>query len=251
MQCSDVLTQTVVPSERMLYGLVLTKLKVGAGKGYFSSYFMEKKRCPRCKQEKLLKTEFNASGKYCLVCHAEKGREWRKANPAKNRKCQRDYLKTKLGDTAFREKFQEKEKRRKRKYWKKNGPRLLLRPDYQIRQERFFSERTARRLARRDAGREFILDFLTTHPCSDCGESRVLVLEFDHVRGVKTANVSELVDRGATLEVIKAEVEKCDVRCCNCHALKTATQFQTWKLKWIDKKSDSSKVVRTTGLAPA
>ena len=39
--------------------------------------------------------------------------------------------------------------------------------------------------ARRDEARKYILDYLSTHPCVDCGESDIRVLEFDHVRGRK------------------------------------------------------------------
>jgi hypothetical protein len=70
----------------------------------------------------------------------------------------------------------------------------------------------------------FIFDYLKTHPCIDCGESDPVVLEFDHRSDVeKHHNVSEM--HTLSLEKIKEEIAKCDVRCANCHRRKTAIQF--------------------------
>jgi L-lysine 2,3-aminomutase len=56
----------------------------------------------------------------------------------------------------------------------------------------------------------------------DCGEADPVVLEFDHVTGVKEAAVAELVQRAVSLARLIAEVEKCEVRCANCHRRRTA-----------------------------
>jgi protein-arginine kinase activator protein McsA len=69
---------------------------------------------------------------------------------------------------------------------------------------------------------EYIWNYLRTHPCVDCGESDPVVLEFDHVRGKKIATVSSMIRSGFPLERIKQEIEKCEVRCSNCHRRKTA-----------------------------
>ena len=66
----------------------------------------------------------------------------------------------------------------------------------------------------------WLLEYFSTHPCVDCGESDILVLEFDH-RSDKLGNVSDLRKNG-NIASVKSEVEKCDVRCCNCHRRKTA-----------------------------
>lgn len=76
------------------------------------------------------------------------------------------------------------------------------------------SEAAEKQAARRAAGRKFLLDFLSIHPCRDCGEDDPVVLEFDHVRG-KTANIGDLVTY--SLERIRKEIELCEVRCANCH----------------------------------
>src|SRR5256885_10847461 len=65
-----------------------------------------------------------------------------------------------------------------------------------------------------------IIDYLREHPCVDCGERDIVVLEFDHI-GDKIADVSVYAGSGRTWERVKAEIEKCEVRCANCHRRKT------------------------------
>ena len=73
--------------------------------------------------------------------------------------------------------------------------------------------------------RRRVAEYLRSHPCVDCGESDPIVLEFDHRDGVvKKAKVSLLLNSNGWA-TIKAEIEKCDVRCANCHRRRTARQF--------------------------
>jgi hypothetical protein len=78
--------------------------------------------------------------------------------------------------------------------------------------------------------RQWIRDYLTSHPCVDCGETDYLVLEFDHVRGRKKASVCDLIVRhGCGLKTLVAEIKKCEVRCANCHRRATAKKFGWYK----------------------
>jgi hypothetical protein len=70
----------------------------------------------------------------------------------------------------------------------------------------------------------FVLEYLKSHPCVDCGETDPMVLEFDHVRG-KRHTISKLKWASASLEDIEQEIARCDVRCVNCHIRRTAVQF--------------------------
>jgi hypothetical protein len=69
----------------------------------------------------------------------------------------------------------------------------------------------------REESREFVYQYLCEYPCVDCGETNPLVLTFDHVRGIKKGNISDMVGRGRSIDAIKAEIAKCDVVCFNCH----------------------------------
>jgi hypothetical protein len=54
----------------------------------------------------------------------------------------------------------------------------------------------------------------------DCGETDIVVLEFDHLTD-KVADVSDYASGGRTWSRIQAEIDKCEVRCANCHRRKT------------------------------
>lgn len=64
-----------------------------------------------------------------------------------------------------------------------------------------------------------LIDDLKRSGCVDCGNVDIRVLDFDHVRGTKLTGVSMLV--GYRIERILAEIAKCEVRCANCHRIKT------------------------------
>jgi hypothetical protein len=59
--------------------------------------------------------------------------------------------------------------------------------------------------------------------CVDCGERDIVVLEFDHLRDKRT-NVTMLAWSEASLDRLRAEIDCCEVRCCNCHRRRTAAQ---------------------------
>lgn len=72
------------------------------------------------------------------------------------------------------------------------------------------------------------MQYLREHPCVDCGEKDIMVLEFDHQRD-KLMDISTLIRRGS-LQTVKNEVAKCEVRCANDHRRKTAKDFNHWRL---------------------
>jgi hypothetical protein len=73
--------------------------------------------------------------------------------------------------------------------------------------------------------RKKLFNYYKTHPCVDCGESNPIVLELDHINpDEKFKDVSNLMN-GYCWNTIEKEIEKCEVRCANCHRIKTATQF--------------------------
>jgi hypothetical protein len=72
--------------------------------------------------------------------------------------------------------------------------------------------------------RQFAWDYLAAHPCVDCGERDVIVLEFDHVRGEKEFAIAVGICKKYSLERLAGEMAKCDVRCANCHKRITAAR---------------------------
>jgi hypothetical protein len=70
-----------------------------------------------------------------------------------------------------------------------------------------------------------LIAYFQTHPCVDCGESDPVVLDFDHVRGAKRYEISSRIGAGYSWEGLLREIEKCEVRCANCHRRKTARQM--------------------------
>ena len=68
-----------------------------------------------------------------------------------------------------------------------------------------------------------IIEFYSKNHCVDCGESDPIVLEFDH-QNDKKCDVSTLLMDCWTWGPIKEEIDKCVVRCANCHRRKTAEE---------------------------
>lgn len=66
----------------------------------------------------------------------------------------------------------------------------------------------------------FIIEFLEDHPCVDCGESDVAVLEFDHLSD-KSFDISGGI-RDRNWQSVLEEIAKCEVVCANCHRRRTA-----------------------------
>lgn len=71
--------------------------------------------------------------------------------------------------------------------------------------------------------KQYVLEYLLTHPCVDCGEDDIIVLDFDHKKD-KKSTISKMLKKGLSLSTIKNEIDKCDVRCANCHRRKTAEE---------------------------
>lgn len=104
---------------------------------------------------------------------------------------------------------------------------------------------TAARRRRAKINAVFVCEYLSDHPCVDCKEDDIVVLEFDHVRGQKKRDVSTLVTWGAKLEIVKAEILKCDVRCANCHKRKTKREQRSYSWRYAQilkrKKQNGSR----------
>jgi hypothetical protein len=74
----------------------------------------------------------------------------------------------------------------------------------------------------RRENRARLVAYLLEHPCVDCGEADLRVLDFDHRDpSTKRATVGVLLGSCGWARVL-AEIAECDVRCANCHRRRTA-----------------------------
>lgn len=76
------------------------------------------------------------------------------------------------------------------------------------------------------AVREFMKRIKESSPCMDCGVFYPgEVMDYDHVRGVKSFAVSAL--NKCSLARVCEEIEKCDLVCSNCHRIRHINRRKT------------------------
>jgi len=79
--------------------------------------------------------------------------------------------------------------------------------------------------AARAAGKEYVFQYLLTHPCTHCRETDPRVLELYHRDpSEKDMDVTHMLSGGYSIQRIQAELAKCDVLCANCHRRVTVEQ---------------------------
>jgi hypothetical protein len=69
----------------------------------------------------------------------------------------------------------------------------------------------------------FVLEHLRTANCSDCGETDLVVLDFDHL-GAKRGSVMVLAINEHSINSLEREIAGCEIRCANCHRRRTVEQ---------------------------
>ena len=152
---------------------------------------MNTKLCPLCNRQLplssfgVVKKGSTKPRSYCRECDVKKVRQYRKDHPEWRKKAavgDKKYYDRKRLDPAWREK-----------------------------------ERLRKKVERQEK-QKMIYDYLLEHPCADCNESNLIVLEFDHRNpDDKEFDVAKAAKLSYAKERIKKEIEKCDVRCGNCH----------------------------------
>lgn len=136
--------------------------------------------------------------KTCSKCGVEKGREEFYAKSGQCKACYREY---------------------QRDYYARNGrPKQVRTP-----------ARVVQQAAARAASQQHVWSYLLSHPCTDCGESDPVVLEFDHLRD-KEVSISKLVRDRAKPERLDREIAKCEVVCANCHRRRTYMRADSWRV---------------------
>ncbi len=99
------------------------------------------------------------------------------------------------------------------------------------------------RIAKKKA---FVKSYKESHPCVDCGYDKdIRALQFDHRCQLdKAAEVSWLARTHASYDRLIAEIAKCDIRCANCHQIRSQREKQWgtrrpgagWKASSGDRK---------------
>ena len=148
-----------------------------------------------------------------------------------------------MAEAVIKYEAQSEKSRAMWKHWQEEAPKIRAR-NLKIAQERYEVKKTLEALKERELyekkargtihqrkliARAFILEYLKKNPCNHCGQKNIIVLEFDHCRGKKDFNISVALHLGFPLDSIRKELEKCQVLCANCHAIKSQTEQKSWR----------------------
>ena len=91
------------------------------------------------------------------------------------------------------------------------------REHYLANKQRYIDQAAASKRGLRQARTQYLLEYFTTHPCCECGETDPVVLEFDHRDPDAKAFTIGAALSYRKWQAILDEIEKCDVVCANCH----------------------------------
>ena len=91
--------------------------------------------------------------------------------------------------------FNKSSRKRRGSSYCRECQRLYCRAHYIRNASQHKSRRMLNTKRYRERNRGLMIIYLKEHACVDCGEDDILVLDFDHAPGTKTADVSVLVSR--------------------------------------------------------
>lgn len=111
--------------------------------------------------------------------------------------------------------------------------RAYCRAHYRRNKARHNARRHVNQLKYMARNKRLMREYLEGRGCVDCGNTNPIVLEFDHVSGKKEYEVSIMLSSGFAWARILEEIAKCEIRCANCHRVKTASQ-----LGWRGRRYD-------------
>lgn len=101
---------------------------------------------------------------------------------------------------------------------------------YEANRERHYAKVRQQKAARLLVHRRLLAQHFAENPCVDCGETDIRCLEFDHIDpSKKRSGIGVLVQSGMPWSTILTEIEKCEVRCANCHRRRTGQMFRSWR----------------------
>lgn len=113
---------------------------------------------------------------------------------------------------------------------------------YQKNKQRLIAKAKIKNISFRENIQKYLLEILNKSSCIKCGETDILVLEFDHLHS-KEFDISQSANKYKSFSEIEQEIKKCQILCANCHRKKTHEQFDTYKWKYSQVvRHDSAKV---------
>lgn len=125
----------------------------------------------------------------------------------------------------------------------KNIRATLCRPCFAIYEKQRYKTHPTRAKRIRETNEErrkrnllWLYAYLESHPCEQCGEPDILVLDFDHIDPSKklyTVTNPNLF----SLKRLQEEVAKCRVLCSNCHRRHTAKQLNFLRYRYVTNQS--------------
>lgn len=102
---------------------------------------------------------------------------------------------------------------------------------YKNNKQSYVNRARARDVLVTEGNRRKLAEYLSCHLCVDCGEADIRMLDFDHVRGKKSDEISRMMNIGCSWPTIEAEIAKCEVRCASCHRIKTSERGNWWRFE--------------------
>jgi hypothetical protein len=71
-----------------------------------------------------------------------------------------------------------------------------------------------------------LIDSIKDVPCKDCGvKYPPYVMDFDHLPEFeKVDNIPRMINKRVSMDILLAEIAKCEVVCSNCHRIRTMTR---------------------------
>lgn len=94
-----------------------------------------------------------------------------------------------------------------------------------------------RRVREREARIQAMAEAAKAKPCADCGNQYApWKMDFDHVRGVKIENVSQIARGYTSIRRLLEEIAKCEVVCAHCHRDRTHFRMLAQKEKRKKKR---------------
>jgi len=88
---------------------------------------------------------------------------------------------------------------------------------YERNKEKELKYKWERQKIKRGEAREYVNSIKSNTSCADCGYDDPEALTFDHVRGKKKMNISQMVNQGYSKDALDDEMSKTEIVCGNCH----------------------------------